>query len=412
MGTYLDLFESELYSFERLAPFVLAVQKFKPEIISALRDMQNSLISAIDNNEKELSSLYKNDTYELSLHLIDFMKDNRNDYFLIDSNKLNNYKINLDIINLEENLQSPNLSNEEREKIIRRIEKAEKDQDEYIPKQKEKLEKLTCKIKEKNKDLLKLPIPHPFMLSDLIHEYDFVKIIAWYYFLIDKRQFAKKLQSSQTSHQEKFEIIKKNHFFFTRMLKDYDGNTIDSQSLIVPDDVFFHRKIQSETRIYSEAIGKLERCEEGYIMNISSTIITSDDLQINDQELIKSVRRAIHKLALVNYQMIGKENEFNIDETFKKIDSIKQDQKEKYDKRFKGRIMGIINGYAIIKIATDKITVASSIKILEKELQDRFNQAQRCNYEKAASIYKSIVDEVNDYESSLETWTIKSLESR
>lgn len=74
--------------------------------------------------------------------------------------------------------------------------------------------------------------------------------------------------------------------------------------------------------------------------------------------------------------------------------------------------MNTINGYAIIKITTDKITVASSIKILEKELKDRFNQAQRCDPEKAASIYKNIADEVNDYESSLEKWAIKSLESR
>lgn len=401
MASYLDVFEWEFYSFERLAPFILAVQKFRPEIISALKDMQISLISAIENNEKELSSLHKIDKYELSLYCIDFMKDDNNDAFLRDSEENYVKFLNLEITDLTKSLQSPNITNKEKERITRLIEKIKKDQTEYLPKQKEKLEKLTRKIKEENRELLKFTAPHPFMLSDLIHEYDFVKIIAWYYFLNDKNQFAEKLQSSETSHQEKIEIVQKNHFFFTRILKNCDGKTIDIQEMIVPDDVFYHRRIKREKQVHSEVIGKLEKSKVGYTVAVNSTIKISDNLQINEQELISSIRDAIYISLCGNYERIGEENGFDAEKTFSDIDSIIQEQKKKLDKRLKGRIMDMINGLAISKINTGNISIASSIEKIKIELKDRFNQNQRLEHDKLESIYRKAAKEINKYQTFL-----------
>ena len=73
MERLVEIFQSEMYYFERLAPFILAVKKIRPEIIANMRNMQAELIGIIEKNQEKLSSMYYSDAYELSLACIDIM---------------------------------------------------------------------------------------------------------------------------------------------------------------------------------------------------------------------------------------------------------------------------------------------------------------------------------------------------
>ena len=399
MGNHLNLFESDMHSFGRLAPFILAIQKFKPGLIPAIRDMQNELILAIEMNKKELLSLYYNNEYELSLDCIDFIKDSSCDGFIRQSKEVHDEKIKMDIINLETILQSYRL-NENLQKIIKnRICKLKNHQDEYIAKQKEKLEEITREIKRKNKEILKATIPHPFRLSDLAHEYDFVKIIAWYNFLNSRERLIEKLQSSESEHQDKLAIAKKYHFFFTKSLGNFNDKETDSQKIIAPDDVFCHRRIKYETQVNSTAVGELEKCEGGYILDINSTIVVSNNFAINEKELINSVKRAIYISLCSNYEMIVRNNNFDIENTFCNIDSLIETEKEELEKRHKRHSMDIIYGFAIAEIKNNNTTIESSIKKLEEELKTRFNESPRFDYEKLEVFYKKAAREIKKYQS-------------
>lgn len=403
MGNHLNLFESDLHNFGRLAPFILAVQKFKPGLITAVRDMQDALILAIERNKEELSFLYYNNEYELSLDCIDFIKDCSCDGFIRKSKEVHDEKIKMDIINLETVLQSYCL-NENLQKIIKhRICKLRKHQDEYIAEQKEKLKEITREIKRKNKEILKTTIPHPFRLSDLTHEYDFVKVIAWYYFLNSRERLIEKLQSPESEHQEKLAIAKKYHFFFTKALGNCNEKETDSQKIIAPDDVFCHRRIKYETQVNSTAVGELEKCEEGYMLDINSTILVSNNFEISEKELINSVKRAIYISLYSNYEVIFRNNNFDIENTFYKIDSLIENEKEKFEKRHKRHSIDIIYGFAIAEIKNNNTTIESSIKKLEEELRIRFNESPRFDYEKLEIFYKKAAREIKKYQSLIES---------
>jgi hypothetical protein len=395
MSNYLDIFISDFYSFERLATFILAVQKFKPECISALKNMRKELSSVIEENQKELSSLYYSSDYELSLSCIDFMKDNSCDMFLHDSARIHYEKASVDISNLEDILQSRNLTSEEIESIKIRIEKIKETQKNHIEEQKEKLKKITEKIKERNSDLLKLPIPHPFRMSDLVHEYDFPKIIAWYYFITDRDQLAEKLQSSQTDYQEKIDVIKKYPFFFTQT--NEIEKEINEQHIIAPDNLFNHRRLKHDPQVSSKAIGEIDTSTYGYTVNINSTIKVSDTLQINEQELILSVKRAIYISLCENIEKIAQEKQLDFEKLFSSIDSIEK-QEEKDEKRFISHITKIINGLAIVNITTYNNTIESSINILMDEFKKRFNEKHRLSYTQLDTYYQYAVSGVNKYE--------------
>lgn len=218
-------------------------------------------------------------------------------------------------------------------------------------------------------------------------------------FLNSRERLIEKLQSSEYGHQEKLAIATKYHFFFTKFLGNFNNKETDSQKIIAPDDVFCHRRIKYKTQVNSTAVGKLEKCEEGYILDINSTIVISNNFEINEKELIESVKRAIYISLYSNYEVIVRNNNFDIENTFFNIESLIETEKKKLEKTHKRHNMDMIYGFAIAEIKNKNNTIESSIKKLEEELKIRFNESPRFDYEKLEDFYKKAAKEIKKYQS-------------
>jgi hypothetical protein len=195
MDRLIEIFQREMYYFERLAPFILAVQEVQPEIITSLRDMQSDLIDTIRINQERLSNIYCTDEYELSLIFMDIMSGLDEKIILEYYEDKYSTACDMKIENLLEKLnnEESHSKKSEMKNIEIQIEELEKAKNDYIKNQAKIINELTNEAKEKYHKTLKFPMPGKLRLTDLLHEYDFIKIAAFYFYLKDHKHPVHKL---------------------------------------------------------------------------------------------------------------------------------------------------------------------------------------------------------------------------
>jgi hypothetical protein len=363
-----------MYYFERLAPFILAVQEVQPEIITSLRDMQSDLIDTIRINQERLSNIYCTDEYELSLIFMDIMSGLDEKIILEYYEDKYSTACDMKIENLLEKLnnEESHSKKSEMKNIEIQIEELEKAKNDYIKNQAKIINELTNEAKEKYHKTLKFPMPGKLRLTDLLHEYDFIKIAAFYFYLRDHKHPTLKLMSDEIETTEKQKITKKHLFPISDHINDVDdnGNPIKHCPLIIPPDFFKHRRWKIQMPISSMAIGKLEEYSNGYILDIKTSIKIRKNCKIDDAALLHSIKEAILTSMCSHIWTDASVDPGNCLSTINVLsenNKIKQKQHDKSTEK-------LLNGYAIINLLSSENTVKAAIESMMERFKEIYEE--------------------------------------
>lgn len=382
MERLVEIFQSEMYYFERLAPFILAVKKIRPEIIANMRNMQAELIGIIEKNQEKLSSMYYSDAYELSLACIDIMSGVDEEILLTHHKEQHSIICEMAINKLSENLKTnkSRQNNSEINNIKKQIEKIKRNQKNYVKNQTRILNELTSGIKEKYQTTLKFPMPGRLRLTDLLHEYDFIKIAAFYYYLQDHKRTVYKLQSDEIGIEEKIKKTKKHLFPISDSTHCIyiDDEHIKTHPLTIPPDVFNHRRWRIDIPILSEGIGEPEESSSGYTLNIKTRIKIRENCIIDDAALLDSIKSAIvtHMHSHVLSDQIADPGKL-----VSMINLLSQKEEKKQEKSDK-HTAKLLNGYAIINLIENKTTIESATYSMMEKFEKIYEAGHPYNFEK------------------------------
>lgn len=400
MERLVEVFQSEMYYFERLAPFILAVKKMRPEIITNMRNMQAELVGIIEKNQEKLSSIYCSDAYELSLACMDIMSGLDEEILLAHYKEQHSTICEMAINKLSENLKTNKLhqNDSETNNIKKQIEKIKRNQKNYVKNQTRILNELTSGIKEKYHTTLKFPMPGRLRITDLLHEYDFIKIAAFYYYLKDHKRTVYEIQSDEIGIEEKIKKTKK-HLFPISDNTHYiyiDGQYIKATPLTTPPDVFNHRRWRIDIPILSEGIGEPEESSTGYTLNIKTRIKIRENCKIDDAALLDSIKSAIvsHMYShVLNDQIADPDKLLSMINLLSQKEEKKQEESDKHTSK-------LLNGYAIINLIENKTTIESAIDSMTK----KFEQIYEAEHPSEFDALRRAYDYARDKIKKCKTW--------